>query len=533
MTTPLTNKPKITQIDINNGYVTRYFVRNVSTKVVTEVDKKQYDTFKQNTLYETVDFPWVITGLANDVIATDGKIIYGTKHKNTVTTQFYDKKLPGLTRLLNNPLEYFQGTRNPELVVPTSQPTYNSDVAGSGTGRTIDNFIRTPPTSSTPVQNTILYAWGGWESFIVPNAYDNLGIGMTTINEPTPTQVGSESTWIDVQSQISSTVGLKSDGTLWGWGDNITDFFPSPLIGLLGLGSVVSGSNTPIQIGSGNTWTAIAVGERHFVALKADGTIWSTGRNNRGQLGLGDTTDRDTLTQVGSDSNWVKIFAGPENIMAIKSNGTLWGAGYNFDGQLGLGDTSDRVSLTQISSDSWNMVSLNDAYTMAIKSDGTMWACGNGSGDKPQMGLGENDLDILTFTQVGSDSDWSFVDGGSSHTFAIKTNGTLWGTGYNLEGQLGLGDLVNRNTFTQIGSDTWTYADAGNYASFGIKPDGTLWSWGFQNDPSSQFGGRLGQGDYVDRNTPTQIGTSTSWIRVRAGNSYNNYAIFGIKSVST
>jgi hypothetical protein len=112
MTTPLTNKPKITQTDINNGYVTRYFVRNVSAKVVTEVDKKQYDTFKQNTLYETVDFPWLITGLANDVLAIDGKIIYGTKHKNTVTTVFYNKKMPGLDRLLINSLEYFQGVDN-------------------------------------------------------------------------------------------------------------------------------------------------------------------------------------------------------------------------------------------------------------------------------------------------------------------------------------------------------------------------------------------------------------------------------------
>ena len=112
MTTPLSNKPKITQTDINNGYVTRYFVRHISTKVVTEVDKKQYDIFKQNTLYETIDFRWVITGYANDTLSTDNKIIYGTKHKNTVTTQFYDKKLPGLTRLLKNPLEYFQWVDN-------------------------------------------------------------------------------------------------------------------------------------------------------------------------------------------------------------------------------------------------------------------------------------------------------------------------------------------------------------------------------------------------------------------------------------
>lgn len=112
MTTPYTNKPKITQTDINNGYVMRYFVRNVSTKIVTEVDKKQYEAFKFNALHETLELQWNISGFANDKLSTDNKIIYGTKHKNTITVQFYEKRLPGLNRVLSNPLEYFQGVDN-------------------------------------------------------------------------------------------------------------------------------------------------------------------------------------------------------------------------------------------------------------------------------------------------------------------------------------------------------------------------------------------------------------------------------------
>ena len=112
MTTPYSNRPKITQTDINNGFVTRYFVRHISTKAITEIDKKQYEQFKTNNFYETIDFPWIITGFANNIVATDNQIIYGTQHKNVVTTQFYDKKLPGLSRYLPNPLEYFQGVDN-------------------------------------------------------------------------------------------------------------------------------------------------------------------------------------------------------------------------------------------------------------------------------------------------------------------------------------------------------------------------------------------------------------------------------------
>lgn len=112
MNTPYTNKPKITQADINNGYVMRYFVRNLSTKLVTEIDKKQYEAFKNNVLYEKLELQWRITGFANDIITKDNKIIYGTKHSNTITTQFYDKRLSGLQRVLRNPLEYFQGVDN-------------------------------------------------------------------------------------------------------------------------------------------------------------------------------------------------------------------------------------------------------------------------------------------------------------------------------------------------------------------------------------------------------------------------------------
>ena len=112
MSIPYSNRPKITQTNLNNGYVTRYFVRNVSTKVITEVDEKQYEVFKNNTLHETIQFPWMIAGVANNQLSTDNKIIYGTKHKNTVTTNFYEDRMPGLKRVLSNPLEYFQGVDN-------------------------------------------------------------------------------------------------------------------------------------------------------------------------------------------------------------------------------------------------------------------------------------------------------------------------------------------------------------------------------------------------------------------------------------
>lgn len=110
--TPYSNKPKITVTNLSQGYVIRYFVRNVSTKVITEVDKKQYDAFKQNPLFQTFELQWILTAFANDKTSVDGQTIYGTKHKNTITIEFYNKRYPGLNTILNNPLEYFQGVDN-------------------------------------------------------------------------------------------------------------------------------------------------------------------------------------------------------------------------------------------------------------------------------------------------------------------------------------------------------------------------------------------------------------------------------------
>lgn len=55
---------------------------------------------------------------------------------------------------------------------------------------------------------------------------------------------------------------------------------------------------------------------------------------------------------------------------------------------------------------------------------------------------------------MGSDTDWDNVECGHDFTLAIKTNGVLYGTGYNANGELGLNDTTNRNTFTQI-AGTW------------------------------------------------------------------------------
>ncbi len=116
-------------------------------------------------------------------------------------------------------------------------------------------------------------------------------------------------------------MALKSDGTLWAWGGN--DY------GQLGDGTTAS-QDTPTQIGSATTWSAIAAGWSHTVGLKPDGTLWAWGYNANGELGDGTTVNRNTPTQESAEAtNWSAVATGSSHTVGLKSDGTLWAWGWN------------------------------------------------------------------------------------------------------------------------------------------------------------------------------------------------------------
>ena len=87
----------------------------------------------------------------------------------------------------------------------------------------------------------------------------------------------------------------------------------------------------------------------HSLILKNDGTLWECGYNEFGQLGLGDNTNRTTFTQVTTNVGDIKqVYCGFNHTFILKNDGTLWSCGYNEQGQLGLGDDTNRTTFTQI-----------------------------------------------------------------------------------------------------------------------------------------------------------------------------------------
>lgn len=346
-----------------------------------------------------------------------------------------------------------------------------------------------------------LYSWGS-------NNKGQLGDG-TIVNKSSPVQVGALINWLQISSGSSSgsyhVASVKTDGTLWTWGYNDA--------GQLGDGTVINKSS-PVQVGSLTSWHQISAGQKHTASVKADGTLWAWGFGQGGRLGTGNVISRSSPVQVGALSNWYQVSAG-RHTAAIKTDGTLWTWGSNDYGQLGLNISyiQYRSSPVQVGAlTTWALVSASSSHTAAVKTDGTLWTWGRGTNGR--LGTG-NILNRSSPVQVGALTNWSKVSTGNDFTVSVKTDGTMWAWGRNIDGRVGDNTTVDRSSPVQVGAlTTWSLVAAGGAHCAAVKTDGTLWSWG------SNGNGRLGDGTVNSKSSPVQVGALTDWIQTAAG--YDN-----------
>ena len=196
---------------------------------------------------------------------------------------------------------------------------------------------------------------------------------------------------------------------------------------MLGINESAPGNGTqyssPIQI-PGTTWTnALASGPYQVGCVKSDGTLWTWGNNSYGVLGQNNQTAYSSPKQVGSDTNWAtglnKFGAGSYNFQAIKTDGTMWMWGSNGDGGLGQNSMTEYSSPRQIGSGTdWASVATHG--WQAVKTDGTLWT--NGRANYGQGGH-EYSGDRSSPTQISSDATWDSVGSWAYGTVGLK--GTL------------------------------------------------------------------------------------------------------------
>ena len=349
--------------------------------------------------------------------------------------------------------------------------------------------------------------------------YGMLGWGSSSM-ELLPIDGGT--TWVSASTGTSHTIALKSDGTMWSWGLNNA--------GQLGEGPLGSAFNkySPVQIGLLNTWSKVGAGSVHTMAIKTDGTLWAWGQNTFAQLGDNTTTSKSSPVQIGTRT-WTNVYVGSSHTMAIRTDGTLWTWGNNGYGQLGDLTTVNKSSPIQIGTlNTWSIASVSNnelTYNMsaAIKTDGTLWTWGNNAYGQ----LGSNSSTLVNRSspvQIGTETNWASVSV-NTHVIGLKTDGTIWSWGNNDAGQLGTGNIApvnsHRSSPVQIGTlNTWSKIFAGLRASLAIKTDGTLWGWGYNTNA------QLGDGTFTLRSSPVQIGTLNNWLTA----DINSNAMFATNS---
>ncbi len=326
-----------------------------------------------------------------------------------------------------------------------------------------------------------VWTWG-------ENGYGQLGIGTSDKGSSIPVQVSNLSDVVAIAAeggasflQTGHTVALKSDGTVWTWGNNEH--------GQLGIGTLDKMSSVPVRVPDLDDVVAIAAGSLHTMALKSDGTVWTWGYNYYGQLGNGTTGSSSVPVQVSSLNGVVAISAKYLQSVALKSDGTVWTWGSNFYGQLGY-DTDRKSNPTprQVPKVK-GIVSIaqGQLFTAALASDGTVWtwglnmfaSLGNGtSGQQNEFFEPQQVLYNINPSKVLNGV--VAISAGQGHALALLSDGTVWGWGDNAYGQLGNGTFTSRPFAARLDLDGVIVAiGTGKYHSVAIKNDGTVWTWGY------------------------------------------------------
>jgi hypothetical protein len=340
----------------------------------------------------------------------------------------------------------------------------------------------------------------------------SIGTNNTTQQNVPVTTFAGGTDWKQVACGWNHTAAIKTDGSLWTWGRGTS--------GELGNFAITNRSTPVTTFAGGNNWKQVSCGDNHVAAIKTDGSLWTWGNGADGRLGTNNTITRSTpVTTFAGGNDWKQVSARNASTAAIKTDGSLWTWGKNGYGQLGDNTTTSRSTpvTTFAGGTNWKSVDC-EQLSAAIKTDGSLWTWGrNNSG---QLGINNTDNRSTPVTTFAGGNTWKSVTCGG-HTAAIKTDGTLWMWGANFVAQLGDGTLGGKSTpvTTSAGGTNWKSVAVGNRHTAAIKTDGTLWVWG--NNVEGQLGtNNLTRGD----NPRTTFAGGNNWKSVSSGG-YHTAAI--------
>ena len=330
------------------------------------------------------------------------------------------------------------------------------------------------------------------------NSFGALGDG-TMISQQLPQMVPGLSNIVQVSTGSLLSVVLDSSGNVWAWGRNQIGEIGNGTTNPTGCLCVLNPTQSSIS-----DVVKIAVGDRHTLALTSDGTVWGWGQNVRGQLGDNTNSPKPSPIQVGVGvsgfNDLIAISASLENSIALKSDGTVWVWGSNDFGQIGNGTVGGfDIDQPQLVPNLNNIVQISagEEFYTALRGDGKVFVWGKN--DFGQVGNGTSggnqSVPVLNTSLI------NIVDikSGKGHNIARRKDGLIVSWGKNDLGQLGTGTIATTGCMCQT---TPTAASAGNgNAGIGIGTETAFTINPFINVVAG--GSRNYYGDYLSFSYPT------------------------------
>ena len=397
------------------------------------------------------------------------------------------------------------GTKN---VLPLATTTYTLTVTNAA-GSTL-SATATVTVVAAPLSHGLTYLGNGSTSGTPPSDSGSYPAGATV-------------------TVLGNTGGLVRTGsTFTGWNSAAdgsgTSYAP-------GVTLTMGGANLLLYAQWTVTPHAVSVwgGARECIALKSDGTVWTWGFNNYGELGDGTTTNSATPLQVlgsggsGHLSGVSAIMGGEVHNLALKSDGTVWAWGWNAMNMVGDGTALTRAFPVQVSGLS-SIVSLGSRgyHSLAVKSDGTVWAWGWDRNGALGNGVDDSNSDFPVPLQVPGVVNPIMVSGGYCFSVALLQDHTLVAWGVNSAGQLGDGTTTNRlSPVPVVGLSHVVAVSAGWTHVVALKDDGTVWTWGSNTWTGAYPGsGKLGDGTTLDHALPAQVPGLSGAVAVSGGDAH-------------
>ncbi|MDB4064857.1 Ig-like domain-containing protein, partial [Flavobacteriaceae bacterium] len=357
-------------------------------------------------------------------------------------------------------------------------------------------------------ENGQLYTWGingeggSWPP-ITAGADPNQQIIFDPYLVKDPSDNSQDFLLDDVASSIYMAFGIKSeDKSLWGWGRDQD--------GQLGIGENPNAIypeyvdyRTPQLLNNSTIWKTVSAGSYHGNAIDTEGKLWGWGYGDNTYYMSGFNTIKYTPTQVGTESDWDVVSCGQLNTYLIKDDGTLWVMGKDFNGSSGLGENPTVEGIVQIGNDSdWSNVSSYYTSAIAVKNNGQLYVWGYN--DSGQLGFNPDTTSkVFSPTQIPGTENINFLyaDIGRKHGLASDIDGNFYGWGENLSGQLGNGEIATYEEFQLIdtGDIKVSQVSAAGRTSGFITEGGSMRMFG-SNDT-----GQLGYGEDAITNPNTPI----------------------------